>query len=270
MKKRISINFVNLFSLILIISVFSSCVNTKKYNTAWLYKNQVIYESKLDKKGRNIILKDSVMESSIVKITEKDSIVSLVVLEGELKSDTLTINQKPHYPKGLFFPYLDTISNSNTRFIESNKLKYMQTSPVFQAITIPLKVRFAQGDVPYTASGSINIGFAVGWKFTHHVYKNFHHRGTNLYLNSKTNSFSFTPGIFFGPTIIELDRENSNLINDRDILGITGGGMIVFGINRFNIGVAVGVDHVIGNQNKSWIYSGVPWVGATIALDSIK
>jgi hypothetical protein len=194
----------------------------------------------------------------------------LVILEGELKSDTLTMNQKPVYPKGFFFPYLDTVSNSNVRFVESKKLKYMETSPVFQAITIPLKVRFSKGNLPYNASGSINIGFAMGWKFTHSVYKNYHHRETNLFLNSKKNSFSFTPGLFFGPTIIELDIENSNLINDRDVLGLTSGGMIVFGINRFNIGVALGVDCVIGNQNKSWVYNGVPWIGATIALDFIK
>ena len=249
---------------------FISCVNTKKLNVAWVYKKQVIYEGLTDSLGNNMILKDSITESCIVKITRRDSIISLNVFEGNFIKDTIKKNLRTPVYKGIFFPYIDSFPPARSIFAGSKKLIYLESSPVLQALTIPLKVRFATGSTPYEAEGSINFGVAAGWKFTHHVYQNFYHRKSGLFVNSEDNHYSVTPGVFIGPGIVELTPQNSTVAEDNTVLSFTYGAMLVFGINRLNIGVALGIDNAIGNSDKSWIYQGKPWLGATISFDFIQ
>ena len=139
-----------------------------------------------------------------------------------------------------------------------------------QALTIPLKVRFGQGSVPYEAEPSINFGVAFGWKFTHYVYQNYYHEKTRLFLNKSSNRYSLTPGVFVGPGVVELTAKNSQVPDDRNVLSFSYGAMLVFGINRLNIGVALGFDNAVANNDKDWIYQSKPWLGATISLDLIQ
>jgi hypothetical protein len=111
-------------------------------------------------------------------------------------------------------------------------------------------VRFAQRSTPCTAEGSINFGVAFGWKFTHHEYENFYHRKTGLFVSSENNHYCLTPGIFIGPGVVELTPGNSISSTDRNILSFTYGGMLEFGINRLNIGLALGFDNVVGKQGS--------------------
>ncbi len=247
-----------------------SCVNTKKLDSVYVYKKQIIYEGKTDINGRNIILRDSITAPLIIKITKKDSFMAITKYEGELRSDTFRTNViRPTY-QGLFFPYYDTATAGKSTFVGSKKLKYISTSPVFQALTIPLKVRFGQASMPYEAEGSINFGVAFGWKFTHHEYENFYHRKTGLFVSNENNHYSITPGIFVGPAVVELTTQNSLVSADRNVLSFSYGAMLVFGINRLNIGLALGFDNAVGNRNEDWIYQGAPWMGFTISFDLIQ
>jgi hypothetical protein len=247
-----------------------SCVNTKKLNLAWVYKKQIIYEGVTDGTGRNFILKDSITESGIAKITRRDTMVSLILLEGSYTRDTLKKDAPGPVYQGLFFPYMDWKEKYLSIFVGSRKLRYIETSPVLQALTIPLKVRFGQGNVPYEAEPSINFGVAFGWKFTHYVYQNYYHEKSRLFLNRSYNHYSLTPGIFVGPGVVELTNKNSNVADDRNVLSFSYGAMLVFGINRLNIGVALGFDNAVANNDKDWIYQSKAWLGATITLDLIQ
>jgi hypothetical protein len=259
------------YYLPVLFSVFLfSCVNTKKLDIFYIYKKQIIYEGKTDSNGRNIILKDSITVPLIVKITKSDSFIRLRKFEGEFQSDTLRKNVTGPIYKGLFFPYFDSAGNGSSTFVGSKKLKYLSTSPVFQALTIPLKLRFEQGSTPYEAEASINFGVAFGWKFTHHEYENFYHRRTGLFVSSENNHYSITPGVFVGPAVVELTPGNSNATEDRNVFSLTYGAMLVFGINRLNIGLALGFDNAVAGENQNWIYQGKPWVGFTISFDLIQ
>jgi hypothetical protein len=235
-----------------------------------VYKKQVIYEGKTDINGSNIILKDSITVPLIVKITKSDSFIQLRKFEGDYLTDTLRKNVMGPIYKGLFFPYFDTAVNGTSTFVGSKKLRYISTSPVFQALTIPIKVRFGQGSTPYAAEGSINFGVAFGWKFTHHEYENFYHRKTGLFVNNEYNHYSITPGIFVGPGVVELTTNNSKVTEDVNVLSLTYGAMLVFGLNRLNIGLALGIDNAVGNSDQNWIYQGKPWLGITISFDLIQ
>ena len=259
------------YCLLLLLSVLLfSCVNTKKLDAVYVYKKQIIYEGTIDNNGRNIILKDSITVPLIIKITKKDSFIAITKYEGDYRSDTLRTNTPGPIYRGLFFPYYDTAVAGKSTFVGSKKLKYLSTSPVFQALTIPLKVRFGEGSTPYVAEASINFGVAFGWKFTHHEYENFYHRKTGLFVSSENNHYSITPGVFVGPAVVELTAQNSNVPDDRNVLSFSYGAMLVFGINRLNIGLALGFDNAVANNDKDWIYQGKPWMGFTITFDLIQ
>jgi|SRR5450432_170564 hypothetical protein len=247
-----------------------SCVNTKKLDVAWVYKKQIIYEGISDSSGKSIVLKDSLIQPCVVKITRRDSIIALTFFDGRYTRDTLRKDIPVPVFKGLFFPYMNSFPDNSSVFTGSKKLRYLESSPVLQALTIPLKVRFETDHQPYEAEASINFGVAFGWKFTHHVYENFYHRKTGSFVNSEDNHYSITPGVFIGPGVVELTTKNSTVPDDRNVLSFSYGAMLVFGINRLNIGVALGIDNAVGNGDQNWIYQGVPWLGATISFDFIQ
>src|SRR5450432_4697444 len=67
-----------------------SCVNTKKLDVAWVYKKQIIYEGISDSSGKSIVLKDSLIQPCVVKITRGDSIIALTFFDGRYTRDTLS------------------------------------------------------------------------------------------------------------------------------------------------------------------------------------
>jgi hypothetical protein len=247
-----------------------SCVNTKKLNVVWVLKKQNIYETISDSNGHFSIVKDSIIEPLIAKLIKRDSFLFVKVYEGKFSKDTLGKAKFEPVPQGLFFPYVDHLDPGSSTFAASRKLVYISASPVFQALTIPVKVRLETNGYPYESEASINLGIAYGWKFTHNVYHNYYHRKTGDFVNSSENRYSITPGIFAGPGIVELTARNSISPNDRNVLALSYGAMLVFGINRLNVGLALGFDDAVGNGDKNWIYQNKAWIGTTISFDLIQ
>ena len=110
-------------SPIILCFLLFSCVNTKKLNLAWVYKKQIIYEGVTDSSGRNIILKDSITESGIAKITRRDTMISLILIEGNYTRDTLKKDAPGPVYQGLFFPYMDWQRKIQVHFCREQKIK---------------------------------------------------------------------------------------------------------------------------------------------------
>ncbi len=249
---------------------FSSCVNTKKLDVVWVFKNQNIYEITKDSIGKTLLIRDSIVKSLTAKIIKRDSFLSLKIYDGVVLKDTLRTGNSAGLPQGLFFPYINRPDSGSSTFAKSKKLSWLTSNQVFQALSIPVKVRLRTGEYPYQAEGSINFGIAYGWKFTHHVYQNYYYRKTGDFVNSSENHYSLTPGLFAGPGIIELTPQNSITPNNRNILSFTYGAMLVCGVNRLNVGLALGFDNAVGNSDKEWVYQNKPWIGVTISFDLIQ
>lgn len=261
MKKKLN------WLIIILVLLASSCVNTKKLKTVWIYRNQNVYKNYDDTTSfpsQDKLITTKTLKGTKVKIEEKDDHLKIEFLgESELKSVTTNYDKA-----GRTYYYFPELKNE----LSSSKLKYMEISPVFQAISTPFKVRPSINDsIPYQVSKSINLGMSYGWKFTHKSYNNFYY-SDGTYLNKQTNSISFVPAIFFGPTTVDLKASNTDgkILNDRSVLGINTGFMFVVGVNRFNLGVSTGLDFGIGSDAKNWNYQSKPWIGFVIGIDFIK
>lgn len=250
-----------------IIVVLTSCVNTKKLGTVIVYSEQDIYKNYYDGDSIPPISKliTGTTKNTKAQIKEENNHLKIKLIEEEKTcfKESDTVDYKKAGYDYYYYPKLEDTLNTW-------KFKYLEISPVFQAISTPFKVRFSTDSIPYQVSTSVNLGLSYGWKFTHKSYRNHYHNST--FLNKRTNSISFTPAIFCGPSTIDLNSKNTKgeVINDRTVLGMSTGILLVAGVDKFNIGMTGGVDIGFGGDAKDWIYQGKPWVGFVIGIDFIK
>lgn len=274
-----------IFIMLLLIGL-ASCVNTKKHSTHWIPKKQILYKDSLgQERTPPLFLREKeLVKGTIAQIEDKKGHLKITFVSDSLskrieengyKVDMRPIKDYIYFPNHSQEEKKIKQSKSN-RFIQNGAaLNYWGMQPVLQALTVPIKVRPALNDqILYNASSSVNVGFAVGYKFTHYAYQNHYQKIKEklIYINSRTRSYSITPGIFAGPTIVSLTGKNTEGIVkiDRSVLGLTTGGFGVFGIGNFNLGLAIGWDFSFGEEGSKWIYNRKPWYGVVVALDFFK
>ncbi|MBO2008342.1 hypothetical protein [Hymenobacter negativus] len=175
----------------------------------------------------------------------------------------------------IYFPET-TLDVSATGIPSYTKLKYFDSKPVLQALSVPLRIRpklnsSALADsFPQQAETSVNVGIAAGWKFTHNVYS-----ATQGLFGQTTNHYSLSPGYFIGLGATDLKKTNTRgpkIPFERKAAMFTNGFYLMLGINTINIGGAIGWDHVLGSydERQSWVYQNKTWYGLIVALDILK
>jgi hypothetical protein len=264
--------------------VHTGCVNTKKTSAVWVYKGQTYYQRAADPlgSGTDKLVKKQLVKGVRAKVTTEATKEHISVTFFNKMSD----KEKVVYSRDLlanevapprlnFFPFDSVTDATHVGFFQSGAFKYLEIKPVYQALSIPFKLRPKLNDtIKSVASASFNVGITAGLKFTHNVYKKvyFEDKGKQTFLNNYTKKLSFSPGWFLGPTVIDLKAANTNNIikKDRSVAGLTTGAFIVVGYNEFNLGLAAGWDLGLNEAGKSWIYHKKPWVGFVLAIDLIK
>jgi hypothetical protein len=175
-----------------------------------------------------------------------------------------------------FFPYRDQpAQNANARYYAGQKLRFFESYPIFQAITVPVKLRPALHDtLEYQAVGSFDVGISLGWKYSFHTYRNYYHQPTGQFLSKRISQYSIVPGAFLTLGTEELNVAKKNLKQPigyiREVPTISPGGFLVLGVNRVNVGLALGADFTFGSAARAWIYQGKPWLGVVLSVDLLQ
>jgi len=259
--------------LLLSICLLSSCIGQK-----YVYKHNILYDvegapntavhvkevtrpfpATIEPKGDLLVVKPAQgIDVSRVTYSTTDTPAEAI------PAAKLLLNRK------LYFPETDLVTDNNKK----DKLKYFDTKPVFQALTIPLRIRPKLDrsryldSFPQQAETGVNVGLSFGWKFSHNIYNvNKNILGQNL------NSYSLIPGIFLGLSTADLSKaktRNPSIDFDRKAAAVTAGGYLMMGINNINLGIAWGTDFATGNGHRQWVYQGKGWYGVIVALDLIK
>jgi hypothetical protein len=271
---------------VLLVLGLSSCVNTKKFGYVWIPKGQVYYDrthstnlkpggtvdsmylKKLVAGARAILTSNP--DGSFIPSTINfvDDTTKAIVLTGRLSiTDT--------EPYGSVFPILQDSVNKipiKRNIYRSGYFRYTEIHFVVQALTIPFKYNFKINDsILSNATADFNIGVAFGLKFTENTYRKFYNFQNKTYspINDYTTNWSFTPGIFIAPTVVEVDSAltGGKVTMDRNVIGLTTGAFFVVGYNSFNLGLSLGFDKTFGSGPSAWIYNGKPWIGLVFAVD---
>lgn len=167
---------------------------------------------------------------------------------------------------------LDTAVKSQL-YLPELKLNFPKTitfyKPSFDVdfLTIPLKLRPAQRDVPTQLNSNINGAVHLGYRtdFYRMEYKlNPHRIGVR-----KINHFGYSVGLFtgFGNTFMSPTNTDSILQQEYDGVVWSKGLSGILAVNNFTVGLSAGFDNLLGKNSNIWIYKNKPWLGLAFGLN---
>ena len=134
--------------------------------------------------------------------------------------------------------------------------------------TIPVKVRPSQGGVPVQLNTNFNAALYVGRRLDFYSLR-----------SKRTTPFGPTPhvkatgigyGAFLGAGFTSVTSDVTRMrLSTADYEGLVlhGGLAAIYGARAFNIGVAVGVDQLLGADAPYWLYQHKPWFGVLFEPD---
>ena len=134
-------------------------------------------------------------------------------------------------------------------------------------LTIPLKYRPANGDVPAQLNANLNGAGYIGYRKDNYTirYVKSPMRVAERHLDHLGYSFGFFSGI--GNTFMSPTNTRNILQQEYDGVVWNKGLAAMFAINNFTMGLAVGVDHLLDNNKSIWIYQGKIWFGLSFGLN---
>ena len=222
-------------------------------DSLYIFNVNSAFKSKIEVKGDYIVIK-----------TVDNKNLSLI---NNSKLNGGPIGTKKDFIDKYYFPEAETQATRRN-------LRYFDTKPVLQGLSIPLKIRPKLNDValldsfPSQTETGFNPALAFGWKFNINSYSQKKELfGKNL------KQFSFTSGWFLGTGAVDLKKANTRnpvIAFERKAAIVSTGGFLMLGYNNINVGYSFGWDYATGEGREGWLYQGEMWHGITIGLDIIK
>ena len=134
--------------------------------------------------------------------------------------------------------------------------------------TIPFKMRPSRGGVPIQLNTNFNAAIYVGRRLDFYSLraKRSTPFGTTLHVRDTGIGYGAFVGV--GSTIVNPDvtRQRAT-IAEYEGLVVHGGLAAIYDARAFNIGLAVGADHLLGPDGPHWVYRRRPWFGILFGLD---
>lgn len=251
-----------------IIILFSSCVNKK-----FIYQNNTLFRTNVNPSLVTTQTKINVDDGFKCNITEKSDYLLISKVDVNCITDGLihTFTNPPLWVQELDNKYYFSDNFIESEIDKTTKLTYFDSKPVLQGMSIPLKIRkemtAENTKFPQQVETGFNVGFALGWKFSHNVYN----INKNIF-SQNLNKWTFSSGLLLGTGAVDLTKKNTiNKIEfERKAGMITTGIFAMIGFNNINIGYSIGNDKTFGPESKTWVYYGKRWQGITVSLDILK
>jgi hypothetical protein len=134
-------------------------------------------------------------------------------------------------------------------------------------LTIPFKYRFPEKGFPRQLNASLNGGVYVGYRTD--VYHLSYVPNLLGRRERKESHFGFSFGGYsgIGGTAMNPFVTNNSVNIEYDGVVWTNGLVTIMGINRFTVGLALGLDQLLDKNRKYWIYQKQPWLGLVVGLN---
>lgn len=166
----------------------------------------------------------------------------------------------------------DTSAASEVYFSTGNtagmpQIKFLKRSFDIDVLTILFKYRPSSAGLPNQLNTNFNAAGFIGYRSDIYILS-YDRSPLNSY-HQRMNRFAHSVGFFIGPgaTQINPSMTRNAVQTEYDgvvlIKGIAG----LVGVGDFTFGAAIGIDHLMDNNRKVWIYQGKPWVGFTVGFN---
>jgi hypothetical protein len=133
--------------------------------------------------------------------------------------------------------------------------------------TIPFKVRPPRAGVPVQLNTNFNAALYLGRRL------DFYHLSSHQLLGGRRQPIIRTTGLGYGiftglgSSLITPDFTHQRAITDYEGFVLHAGVATIYDAHIFNLGLALGADHLLGPDGGSWIYQHRPWFGVLFGLD---
>lgn len=133
--------------------------------------------------------------------------------------------------------------------------------------SIPFKALPPRSGFPVQLNTNFNAALYVGQRLDFYRLRN--RRLTPFQPRPFIRSNGFGYGLFggLGSSIITADVTRQHALTDYEGFTLHGGAAAIYDARLLNIGLAVGVDHLLGPDGSYWTYQNRPWVGVLFGLD---
>jgi hypothetical protein len=134
-------------------------------------------------------------------------------------------------------------------------------------LTIPLKYRPSEKGVPSQLNTNLNGAVYLGFRTDNYkVSYEPNHLGK---VDRNINHYGFSMGTFsgFGNTAMTPTTTKNAISIEYDGILWTKGIAGIIAVNNFTVGLSVGFDNLLDNNNNNWIYESKPWFGLAFGLN---
>lgn len=166
---------------------------------------------------------------------------------------------------------LDSASRSSTyryRLNASQPVWLLRRHLDFDVLTIPFKVRPGQGSLPVQLNTGFNAAIYLGQRLDFYSLRT--KRMSPFGLTPRTQYTGLGYGAFLGAgsTLINAGVTGQQVRGPEHTGFVVHGGVAgLYDARLLNIGLAIGVDQLLGADGRYWVYQHKPWFGILLGLD---
>jgi hypothetical protein len=137
----------------------------------------------------------------------------------------------------------------------------------FDIFTLPFKIRPSREGVPVALNTTFNAALYLGRRLD--FYHLTRHRTPSGRANPLIRTVGLGYGLFtgLGSSLISAALTRGQATLDYEGLVIHSGAAAIYDARVFNIGVAVGIDQLLGPDAQYWVYQRQPWFGLLFGLN---
>ncbi|WP_324673175.1 hypothetical protein [Hymenobacter sp. GOD-10R] len=133
--------------------------------------------------------------------------------------------------------------------------------------TIPVKVRPARAGVPVQLNSNFNAALYLGRRLNFYYLSRQNITPWQQAPRIRATGLGYGGFLGLGSTLITGDVTQQQAGPEYEGLVLHAGLATLYDARIFNVGLAAGLDHLIGPDRRSWIYQHRPWLGLLFSLD---
>jgi hypothetical protein len=160
--------------------------------------------------------------------------------------------------------------NDKRRFVQRSTFQpwtFQRAEIDVDVFTLPFKIRPAQAALPAQLNSNFNAALYVGRRIDLYNYR--WKTISPTYAVRQLQSRGFGYGLFAGIGAVAINDFVTRIPLTIEYEGVVlnAGVAAIYDARIFNIGLAVGLDHLLDKNRQHWIYQHRPWFGVLFGLN---
>jgi hypothetical protein len=150
---------------------------------------------------------------------------------------------------------------------ETSASKYWKNTFDLDVLTIPFKYRPSTSSFTPQLSNHLNGAVYLGYR--NDTYELSYSSNPIGKVSQKITHLGFSAGLATGVGVTPLNPwvTNNNINVEYDGFIWSKAIVVLMAVDKLNFGLALGIDHLLDDNRRYWIYQGKPYVGLTVGLN---